>query len=81
MTRLPRDLGSQDLVKALARLGYSPIRQTGSHIRLETLQNGEHRLTIPAHNPLRVGTLGNILGDVAEHFDLTREELLARLFG
>ena len=80
MTRLPRDLGSDGLVKALRRLGYAPIRQTGSHIRLETQRNGEHRVTVPAHNPLRVGTLGNILGDIAEHFGMTREELLSRLF-
>jgi predicted RNA binding protein YcfA (HicA-like mRNA interferase family) len=34
--RLPRDLGSADLVRALAQLGYAVTRQTGSHIRLTT---------------------------------------------
>ena len=32
--KLPRDLDSADLVKALARLGYRVTRQTGSHLRL-----------------------------------------------
>ena len=29
---------------------------------------------------MRVGTLGGILGDVAIHFQITRDELLQRLF-
>ena len=41
---------------------------------------GEHHITVPAHNPLKVGTLNAILRDVAEHFDLNRDELLSQLF-
>ena len=79
--RLPRDLSGNDLAQALRKLGYQVTRQTGSHIRLTTTERGEHHLTIPNHNPLRVGTLSGILADVAEHFELSREELAARLFG
>jgi len=79
--RLPRDLSGNDLTQALRKLGYQVTRQTGSHIRLTTAERGEHHLTIPNHSPLRVGTLSNILADVAEHFELSREELAARLFG
>lgn len=79
--RLPRDLSGNDLAQALGKLGYQVTRQTGSHIRLTTAERGEHHLTIPNHNPLRVGTLSGILADVAEHFELSREELAARLFG
>lgn len=50
--KLPRDLSSEELVKALARLGYVVDHQTGSHIRLTTQRNGEHHLTIPAHDPI-----------------------------
>jgi predicted RNA binding protein YcfA (HicA-like mRNA interferase family) len=32
-------------------------RQTGSHLRLTTLERGEHHVTIPRHTSLRVGTL------------------------
>jgi predicted RNA binding protein YcfA (HicA-like mRNA interferase family) len=79
--RLPRDLSGDDLVKALRGLGYEVTRQTGSHQRLTTLEHGEHHITIPRHNPLRIGTLAGILSDVAEHFELSREDLVARLLG
>lgn len=57
-----------------------PGRAT-SHMRLTTTEHGEHHLTIPSHDPLRVGTLSAILADIAEHFGMTREELMTRLFG
>jgi predicted RNA binding protein YcfA (HicA-like mRNA interferase family) len=78
--KLPRDLSGDDLAKALRKLGYQVTRQTGSHLRLTTQQNGEHHVTVPRHNPMRVGTLGGILSDVANHFQITRDELLQRLF-
>lgn len=46
--RLPRDLSGADLVKALRSRGYEPTRQTGSHIRLTTRQNGDHHITVRA---------------------------------
>ena len=79
--RLPRDLSGDDLAKALRAFGYQVTRQTGSHLRLTTSERGEHHVTIPRHQPLRVGTLAAILADVADHFELSREELVARLFG
>lgn len=78
--KLPRDLSGQELVKALERLGYEVSRQTGSHIRVTTQRNGEHHITIPAHDPIKIGTLNAILRDVADHADLSREELLEELF-
>lgn len=79
--KLPRDLDGAALAKALAVYGYGVTRQTGSHIRLTTHEGGEHHITIPAHNPLRVGTLAAILAEVAHHFELERSELLESLFG
>ena len=79
--KFPRDLSGRDLAKALQGLGYSVTRQTGSHLRLTTTAQGEHHVTVPDHDALRVGTLGGILGDVAAHFNLTREELMKRPFG
>jgi len=55
-------------------------RQTGSHMRLTTLQGGEHHITIPRHKSLRVGTLNGILTDVAEHLEIEREALVRALF-
>ena len=59
--------------------GYAETRQTGSHLRLTTQRNGEHHITIPRHDPLRVGTLAGILDDVAHHFSLTRQQVLAQI--
>jgi predicted RNA binding protein YcfA (HicA-like mRNA interferase family) len=78
--KLPRNLSGDDLIKALGRLGYAPTRQRGSHVRLTTSQNGQHDITVPRHDPLRVGTLAAILRDLATHFGLSRDELLERLF-
>lgn len=78
--KLPRDLSANDLVKALAKLSDEVTRQTGSRIRLTTQENGEHHLAIPAHSPIKIGTLNSILRDVAIHFDLEREDLLNQLF-
>jgi predicted RNA binding protein YcfA (HicA-like mRNA interferase family) len=74
--KLPRDLSGQDLVKRLESLGYQPTRQTGSHIRLTTGRCGQHHVTLPKHDPLRAGTLAAILGRIAVHHGLSRDELL-----
>lgn len=78
--KLPRDLSGETLAQILKQLGYSVVRQTGSHIRLTTEQNGEHHITIPNHSPIKIGTLNAILRDVATHFDLTRDKMAERLF-
>lgn len=78
--KLPRDLSAEKLIRTLGKLGYEPTRQSGSHVRLTTAQVGEHHVTIPNHDPLRVGTLSSILSDVAEHFGISRDELIEKLF-
>jgi predicted RNA binding protein YcfA (HicA-like mRNA interferase family) len=79
--KLPRDVSGAQLVKALARLGYRTTRQTGSHIRLTCDKPTQHHITVPNHDSLRIGTLAAVLSDVANHHGLSREELVARLFG
>lgn len=78
--KLPRDVSGADLAKRLGRLGYELTRQTGSHLRLTTRERGRHHVTIPNHDSLKVGTLAGILGDVAAHFQISRDELTQRLF-
>jgi len=78
--KLPRSLSGEELAKALRVLGYETTRQSGSHVRLTTRQMGEHHVTIPLHKTLRVGTLASIISDVAAHFQLSRQEVLNRLF-
>jgi predicted RNA binding protein YcfA (HicA-like mRNA interferase family) len=78
--KIPRDLSATTLIQALRTLGYVQDRQTGSHIRLTTTRAGEHHVTIPNHDPIRMGTLSAILNSVAVHQGLTREQLLKELF-
>jgi len=79
--RLPRDLSGKDLAKALASLGYRIDHQTGSHLRMTTEVGGEHHVTVPLHNPIKIGTLNSILRAVGEHARLEREDVIRRLFG
>ncbi len=78
--RIPRDLNGADLAKRLGQFGYTITRQSGSHMRLTKIDAGrEQHLTIPAHKPLRVGTLRQILKDVADHTHKTLEMVLEAL--
>ena len=79
--RIPRDIGGEELVKILKKYGYQITRQTGGHIRLTTDVKGEHRITIPKHKFLRVGTISNILTDIASHLEIDKEKLVNDLFG
>ncbi len=77
--KLPRDVSGDTLAKALKALGYQVTRQTGSHLRLTTTAGGEQHVTVPRHDPLRIGTFAAILDDVAMHFNISRDELLTRI--
>ncbi len=80
MPKIPRDLSGIELCKILAKFGYEITRQSGSHIRLTTTQKSIHNITIPAHNPLKIGTFNAILQEVANHFGMTKKELVEKLF-
>jgi len=77
---LPRDISGAELAKALSGIGYRITRQSGSHLRLTLDTPHQHHITIPAHDPLKVGTLAAILADVADNLKTSREELVRRLF-
>lgn len=78
--RLPRDVSGGELIKRLGHLGYRVTRQSGSHIRLTCDLPEPHHVTVPNHNPLRIGTLAAIVADVAAHHRLDRDELVLKLF-
>ena len=80
MTRLPRDLSGDELARRLGQLGYHVTRQTGSHLRLTTEVKGGHRVTIPRHSQIRVGTLAAIVADLATHHQMSKEEMIEFLF-
>jgi predicted RNA binding protein YcfA (HicA-like mRNA interferase family) len=79
--KIPRDLTGSQLIKALEKLGYETTRQVGSHVRLTCPLPKEHHITVPLHDPLRIGTLAAILADVASHHSTTRDDLIQKLFG
>jgi predicted RNA binding protein YcfA (HicA-like mRNA interferase family) len=75
--KLPRDLSGVELIKLLCKHhDYRKVNQEGSHVILETESPRHHRLAVPDHNPLRIGTLNAILRAVAEVKGLTKEEVL-----
>lgn len=78
--KLPRDLSGLELVRVLCRdWGYHQVHQEGSHIILETELPSHHRISVPAHPSLRVGTLSAIVRAVSRHKNVAREDLLQSL--
>jgi predicted RNA binding protein YcfA (HicA-like mRNA interferase family) len=81
MPRMPRDVSHNNLCTVLSKYGYTISRQTGSHIRLKSNFMGhEHSITIPAHSPIKVGTLSNILKNIAIYLKITKDDLIESLF-
>ena len=80
---MPRSLSGDELVALLGRhYGYVLIRQRGSHMRLESDYMGyTHRVSVPQHSPMRMGTLNAILSDVAAYLEKGRVDILRDLFG
>ena len=78
--KVPRDLSGTQLVKVLCRdWQYRTVHQEGSHIILQTETPGHQRLSVPNHNPLRIGTLNTILRAVPTHKGVDRQALLDSL--
>ena len=78
--KLPRDISGTDLIKALSKnYGYVRVHQVGSHVILETDSPVHHRIAIPDHNPLRVGTLNSILRAVAQAQRIEKRDILSKL--
>lgn len=57
MPKLPRVSGGEAL-KALQKLGFEKVRQSGSHV---VVRRGAKGCVIPMHSELKVGTLAGLL--------------------
>jgi len=57
MPKLPVISGAE-AIKALVRLGFSVVRQRGSHI---VLRKGSSGCVVPNHRELKTGTLSGVL--------------------
>ena len=69
-------VSGEQLICALAKFGYAPVRQKGSHIRLRHLTDTQRRpLTVPLHPEIASGTLRRILRDA----EITVEQLSSAL--
>lgn len=61
MPKLPR-ISSREAIRALERLGFEQVRQTGSHVVLKRkTPDGEIGCVVPVHRELKIGTLSGIL--------------------
>ena len=57
MPKLPRVSGAE-LVRALERLGFERLRQSGSHV---IMRRGSKGCVIPMHSEVKLGTLAGVL--------------------
>ncbi len=70
--KLPRDVTGELAVRALRRLGFADIRQTGSH---RIMRKGTRTVVVPMHRPIKPGTLKGLI----EQAGLTVEEFVAEV--
>ena len=71
MPRLPRISGAE-AQRALERLGFIKLRQSGSHVIMRRESKG---CVVPMHAELKVGTLAGLLRQA----DVAPEEFIAAL--
>ena len=77
--KLPRGVSGSRVVRALQQVGYSVIRQKGSHVRLYHEGPPAHTITVPLRDPLKTGTLHGILTEVARMRSVAIESLAGLL--
>ena len=83
MPKIPRDISGKDLSAVLERkYGYQINRKSGSHFRLVSRYKERiHKITIPDHNPIKIGTLNNILNDLSVYLEIDKSGLIEEIFG
>lgn len=74
--KLPRGMSAERLIRALEQIGYSRIRQKGSHVRLFHGTAPIHSISVPLHDPLKMGTFHGILVEVAQAQSISIQDIL-----
>jgi predicted RNA binding protein YcfA (HicA-like mRNA interferase family) len=64
--RIPRDVNGPEAVRALRRLGFESVRQTGSH---HIMKRGGKTVVVPQHKPIKPGTLRGMLDQAGVSLD------------
>lgn len=77
--RLPRSVSGDRVIRALQQVGYSVVRQRGSHVRLQHPGRPAHSITVPLHESLKTGTLHAILAEAALMRSIPIESLIELL--
>jgi len=49
-------------------------------MRLTTTIKGDFHITIPNHKSLKIGTINNILSDIADYLEIDKKEFIKILF-
>jgi predicted RNA binding protein YcfA (HicA-like mRNA interferase family) len=70
--KIPRDVNGVEAVRALKRLRFVQLRQTGSHL---ILRKDNRTVVVPQHKPIKPGTLKSVI----EQAGLTLEEFVEEL--
>ena len=71
MPKLPH-LSGASAIRALERLGFVKVRQSGSHV---IMRRGPKGCVVPMHSEIKTGTLAGVLRQA----DVTAEEFIAAL--
>ena len=71
MPKLPRVSGA-NVVRALERIGFEKLRQSGSHV---IMRRGSKGCVVPMHSEVKVGTLAGVLRQA----DVSPDEFIAAL--
>jgi predicted RNA binding protein YcfA (HicA-like mRNA interferase family) len=73
MPKLPRISGAE-VQRALERLGFQKVRQSGSHVMMKRESKG---CVVPMHSEVKVGTLAGVLRQA----EVSPEEFIEALRG
>jgi predicted RNA binding protein YcfA (HicA-like mRNA interferase family) len=73
VSKLPRVSGA-DAQRALERLGFQKVRQSGSHV---VMKRGAKGCVLPMHSELKIGTLAGVLRQA----EVSAEEFILALRG
>jgi predicted RNA binding protein YcfA (HicA-like mRNA interferase family) len=69
-------VSAKETIGTFQKIGYTVVRQRGSHIRLRDLNNPSHKpLTVPNHKEIKPGLLRKMIKDA----NLTVEEFIRLL--
>jgi predicted RNA binding protein YcfA (HicA-like mRNA interferase family) len=71
MPKLPHVSGAA-VVRALERMGFAKIRQSGSHV---IMRRGSKGCVVPMHSEIKIGTLAGVLRQA----NISPDEFIAAL--